>query len=276
MSTPRVDELRALGLRSRVLEAGESADGEAIVLLHGGPGSADDWQALLPRLGALRRTVAFDLPGFGEADKPADYEYSPYGLSVFVAAALDELGVSRAHVVMSDVGGQAGLVWAAAHRERLASAVVSGVFAGPRWHLIARAHRTPLAGPLVARAGRGGLRPVMRVYDRAPHELPKPVVRRWARGYRWPTRRAMLRFYRSAPASSVARVADALRPLDRPALLVWGAHDRFVPPAHAARHRAAFPHAELVVLPDSGHYPHVDDPDRTAEVIVPFLEGQLA
>jgi pimeloyl-ACP methyl ester carboxylesterase len=94
----------ARGLRTRVFEAGPAAGREAVVLLHGAPGSAEDWQALLPQLGALGRTVAFDLPGFGEADKPSEWGYSPAEFGSFVGAVLDELRVEQAHLVMVDVG----------------------------------------------------------------------------------------------------------------------------------------------------------------------------
>jgi len=63
--------LSVLGIRARVLQTGPSDAEEAVIFLHGGPGSADDWDDLLPRVGAFARAVAFDLPGFGHADKPA-------------------------------------------------------------------------------------------------------------------------------------------------------------------------------------------------------------
>ena len=265
-----------MGVRSRVFEAGPARSEEAIVLLHGGPGSAGDWRGLLPRFGEIGRAVAFDLPGFGDAEKPADFEYSPCGWGAFVAGALAELGISRAHLVMTDLGGQAGLAWGASHPREFASAVVMGVFSGPRWHLIARAHRAPVVGRLVARGARPGLRPVMRLYARGPRGLPAEVVDSWVDAYGWPTRRALLAFYRSFPGSYADRLAAALRPLDRPALIVWGRHDGFVRVAQAHRHRAAFPSAELAVLDESGHYPHLDDPGGVADLVVPFLRRQLA
>src|SRR5688500_7902461 len=85
----RTSELRAQGLRTRVLEAGSARDEEAAVFLHGSPGSADDWADLLPRVGAFTRAIAFDLPGFGKADKPADWEYSPNSYATFIAGALN-------------------------------------------------------------------------------------------------------------------------------------------------------------------------------------------
>ena len=56
------------------------------------------------------------------------------------------------------------------------------------------------------------------------------------------------------------RLAQALRPLDRPALVLWGRHDPYLPVANAERQRAAFPRAEIRVLERSGHWPFVDDP----------------
>jgi pimeloyl-ACP methyl ester carboxylesterase len=275
MTAIRTDELRALGLRTRVLEAGPHSGDEAVVLVHGGPGSADDWEHLLPQIGAFARAVAFDLPGFGEADKPGDWwGYSSGGWATFIAGALNELGIGRVHLVATDLGGEAATTWAAAHPDALASAVLlnTGVLIGYRWHAVGRLHRIPLLGQVPAWAGRIGFRTAMRLYE---PKLPKEVVDRWWRGYDWGTRRAMLRFYRANPRVSVGRLAPALRPLDRPALVVWGARNRFVPLEQAERQRESFPSAEVVVFEDSGHYLHLGDPGRTAETVLPFLRRQL-
>jgi pimeloyl-ACP methyl ester carboxylesterase len=276
VSAVRTRDLNALGLHTRVLEAGAGGDEEAVVFLHGSPGSANHWDDLLPRVGAFARAVALDLPGFGEADRPADWDYSPSSYATFIAGALSELGIRRAHLVMHDIGG-VGVVWAAAHPEAFAGAVLidTGVLIGYSWHLVARLHRMPVAGALVARGARLGLRPVMRFFDRAPRRLAGDVIERWSREYDWGTRRAMLRFYRSTPASAFERLAPSLRQLDRPALVLWGAHDPFVPVEQAERQRESFPSAEVVVLEDSGHYVHLDDPGGTAQVVVPFLRRQF-
>ena len=268
--------MEALGLRTRVLEAGEAGSSEAVVFLHGSPGSANHWDHYLPQVGAFARAVAFDLPGFGLSDKPADWEYSPGSFAAFIAATLNELGVARAHLVMSDLGG-VGLVWAAAHPDAFASAVImgTGILIDYRWHLIARLHRIPLVGELVAGGGRLGLGLALSLFDRAPRRVPRELIATWRRGYGWGTRRAMLRFYRSSPASALERLAPGLRRLDRPALALWGAHDPFVPAEQAERQRASFPSAEVVVLPDSGHYVHLDDPEGAAAAILPFLRSQL-
>jgi pimeloyl-ACP methyl ester carboxylesterase len=71
------------------------------------------------------------------------------------------------------------------------------------------------------------------------------------------------------------RHANALRPLDRPALVIWGAHDPYIPVAWAARQREAFPSAEIAVLDDSGHWPFADDPEAVGRLVEPFLRGTV-
>ena len=87
------------------------------------------------------------------------------------------------------------------------------------------------------------------------------------------TKRAVLRLYRATddPAAMGRAHAEALRPLDRPALVIWGAHDPYIPVTMAARQQEAFPSAELAVLDDSGHWPHADDPEAVGRLVEPFL-----
>jgi pimeloyl-ACP methyl ester carboxylesterase len=43
----------------------------------------------------------------------------------------------------------------------------------------------------------------------------------------------------------------------------------------AERQREAFPHAEVVVLDRSGHWPFADDPKRVVELVLSFLQRQM-
>lgn len=265
----------AHGIASGVLESGSNpSTEEAVVFVHGGPGSASDWNALLVEVGLVARAVAFDLPGFGAAAKPARWDYSPDAFATFVAAALSELGVRRAHLVMSDLGGQAGLHWAAAHPDSFASAVMinTGALIGYRWHLLARLHRTPLLGTAVAAGARIGFARVMRLNE---PNLPEETIARWAHDFDWGSRRAILRFYRASPPAVSERLVPALARLDRPALVLWGERDRFVPAAQAERQREPFPSAQIELLQGLGHYGHLEAPQRIAKRALPFLRRQL-
>src|SRR3989442_1523924 len=107
--------ISVLGLRTRVLEANPGAGGQrpptrdAIVLVHGVGGWAENWRAVMPPLAATgRRVIAVDLPGFGESQRPGRVSYfGPDGAfyTRFVLAAMDALGIEHAHLVGNSLGG---------------------------------------------------------------------------------------------------------------------------------------------------------------------------
>ena len=101
----RQTEIVVDGVRAPVLETGPPSDEEAILFVHGNPGSSRDWEDLLGRTGTFARAVAPDMPGFGRADKPDDFDYTVQGYARFLAGAVDALGISRAHLVLHDFGG---------------------------------------------------------------------------------------------------------------------------------------------------------------------------
>jgi pimeloyl-ACP methyl ester carboxylesterase len=269
-----VREVTTLGLRTRVLEAGPADSEEAVLFVHGGPGSANDWDHFLPRVGEFTRAVALDLPGFGRAEKPGYLGYSPQTWSAYIQGAVAKLGLRRVHLVATDLGAESALMWGAAHPDAFASSVSlnSGPLLGYRWHAVGRLHRLPGVGRVATVAGNLGMRPVMRYY--APR-VPKDVLRRWAREYDLGTRRALTRFYRNSRRVMTSPLAAELRGLGRPGLVIWGERNRFVPVKHAEDLLAAFPEAEVVVLDGLGHYAHLEDPERVASHLMPFLEAQV-
>lgn len=273
----RTRRIRALGIETRVIEGGPAESSEAVLLLHGNPGSAEDWAFIQQGLAELTRVIAFDLPGYGEAGRPGDWDYSPVSYGAFIEAAIEELGVERAHLVMHDLGGLA-LVWAANHAEQFASAVLidTGNLVDFRWHVLARLYRARGIGELlVAFTTRPLFTATMARLNPQPLPLPAAVIDRiWAE-YNRTTRRAAMRFYRATPAEAMGLLAPLLRPLDRPALVIWGQHDPFIPVKQAHHQLQGFPSADVVVFDDSGHWPHIDNPHRAADQIVKFLERQL-
>jgi pimeloyl-ACP methyl ester carboxylesterase/2-polyprenyl-6-methoxyphenol hydroxylase-like FAD-dependent oxidoreductase len=272
----RRSELRVGDVRTPLREAGAPGAREAVVFLHGNPGSGADWEPLLAAVGERRRAVAWDAPGFGRALAPG-FEQSVEAHARFVGRALDALGIERAHIVAHDFGGPWGLAWAATHPERFASAVLicTGALPGYRWHALARVWRARLLGELfMATTTRPGFRLLLRRGNRPA--LPRPFVDRMYDDFDRATRAAVLRLYRSVADVGTAgeQRARELRPLDRPALVIWGRNDPYLGVQHAERERLAFPRAELMVLDRAGHWPFVDDPRAVAAAVTSFLHRQ--
>jgi len=109
----------AAGVRSFVREQGT---GPAVLCLHGMIGSSFLYRKVLAELAARGlRGVAFDLPGFGLAERPSGYDYSWTGLGKFCLAAVDKLGLEEFHLVVHDIGGPVGFELASAVPGRIAS-----------------------------------------------------------------------------------------------------------------------------------------------------------
>ena len=109
----------AAAVRSFVREQGT---GPTVLCLHGMIGSSFLYRKVLAELAARGlRGVAFDLPGFGLAERPSDYDYSWTGLGKFCVAAVDELGLDEFHLVVHDIGGPVGFELATAVPGRIAS-----------------------------------------------------------------------------------------------------------------------------------------------------------
>ena len=264
------------GIRSPLLEVGSGP--EAVVFVHGNPGSGRDWEGLLGPAGELTRAVAFDMPGFGRADKPASFSYTVSGYATHLAGLIDALGIQRAHLVLHDFGGPWGLAWAAAHPRQVGSVTLidTGLLIDYRWHYLAKIWRTPVLGELFqATATRRSFHWLLRHGN--PRGLPKAFVDRMYDDFDRGTRRAILRLYRATGDVSEASraLAEALRPLALPALVLWGRHDPYISSDYAGRQAEGFPGARVVVLEGSGHWPFADDPAAVTAELIAFLRQNV-
>jgi len=269
--------LNLVGINPRALLAGDAAASEAVVFVHGNPGSADDWEPfVVAAAGAVGRAVALDLPDFGDTAAAPGFEHTTPGYAAWLGAALEQLGIERVHLVLHDFGGPIGLTWAAGAAGRLASVTLidTGVLPGYRWHRLARIWRRPVLGEIFqATATRRAFR--FLVSRSEPQGLPRAFLDRMYDHYDRRTRRAVLRLYRATddPSALSAVAIEALRPHDVPALVIWGEHDAYLPASYAVRQREAFPSADVHVLPTSGHWPFVDAAPVVERLLVDFLSG---
>jgi pimeloyl-ACP methyl ester carboxylesterase len=272
-----LEDIRVAGVKTPTYEAGPRDRGEAIVFVHGNPGPSDDWERLATRAAEFSRVVAMDLPGYGRADRPENFDYTITGYAQHLGALLDELGVTRAHLVMHDFGGAFGLAWAMDQPKSLASVTLidTGILTGYKWHKYAKIWQTPLLGELFqATASTAVLHRALNMDN--PRPLPREFVERVMSYADWGHKRAVLKLYRATrdPDRSFAPLARAAKSFDVAACVVWGEQDPYLPSAYAERQRDFFPRAELHVLPGLGHWPFIDDPEAVESVVLPFLKAQ--
>jgi pimeloyl-ACP methyl ester carboxylesterase len=230
------------------------------------------------RVGAFARAIAPDMPGFGGADKPKDFDYTVAGYARHLGGIIDALGVQRAHLVLHDFGGSWGLAWAVAHPEALASVTLinTGVLIDYSWHKYARVWRTPVAGELLqASTSRFGFRQLAGKEN--PGLRRDQIDRIYDAGKPRATKLATRRLFRATEADSGERELSApLREIDPPALVIWGSDDRYVPVEQAERQRTSLPSARVEILEGRGHWPFWEDPEAVGALVVDFLQTQVA
>jgi pimeloyl-ACP methyl ester carboxylesterase len=266
------------GVTSSVFCAGDERSSEAVVFVHGNPGPSDDFHYLLPQIGAFARVIAPDMPGFGRADRPRDFDYTVEGYARHLDGILKTLGIARVHLVLHDLGGAWGFQWAIEHVERVKSVTLINVGIMPdyRWHSLARIWRTPIVGELFQLlATKSRLRQALNANN--PKPMPDPFIDRVSGFADWGHKRAVLKFYRATadPAGRARAASDAVKALRLPALVLWGDGDPFVPVRFAQVQKEFFD-ADVHVLAGCGHWPMVDEPDQVASLVVPFLRRQAA
>ncbi len=264
------------GTSTRLLQAGPHQASEAVVFIHGNPGSASDWIGLVEECGHLGRAVAFDLPDFGQSVAEPGFTNTLDEYAGFVGDALETLGITSARLVLHDFGGPIGLTWAAENTERVAGVTLinTGVLLDYKWHRMARIWQTPGLGSMFNAAI---TKPVFRrlVTGPEPRGLPPEFVDGMYENLDRRTKAAVLRLYRDSKKigktskSLIAPLADA----DIPAMVIWGACDAYLPTSLAERQKEAFPSAEVHILPGSGHWPFIDDPATVNRLLIEFLQA---
>jgi pimeloyl-ACP methyl ester carboxylesterase len=245
---------------------GAPSQGTPTLYLHGVPTSSDEWLPFLERTGGL----APDLPGFGRSGKPGYLRYTIDEYADFIERFLDMVEVERVRMVVHDWGA-IGLAFAQAHPGRIERLVVTNAvpfLPGYRWHRTARVWRTPVLGELAMGAT---TRLTLRLATRDSNATPGPLPNEWIdstlRYFDQGTQRAILRLYRSSPSDTLARAGERLSTLSMPALVIWGTRDPYIPARFAADYARVLPDAELVELPDAGHWWWLDRPDAIDRLI---------
>ncbi|OBH14374.1 alpha/beta fold hydrolase [Mycobacterium sp. E3247] len=264
------------GVRSPVLIGGTGITGEAVVFVHGNPDAARDWQPLMEPVAEFAAVFAPDMPGFGGADKRSDQDYTLASYGAHLGGVIGQLAIERVHLVGHDFGGPFALTWAAANPHQVASVTLinSGVLLDYKWHRLARVWRTPVAGELFMRTTTPRLARFVVRHDNPG--LPEHWVDVIA-GHLVDagTKRAVLRLYRSTRPQDMGALVEPLRDRDPDTLVVFGDADVYIPVEQAERQRRVFPRAHVERLPGVGHWAWLEQPDRVADVVVPFLRARV-
>jgi pimeloyl-ACP methyl ester carboxylesterase len=267
------------GRESYALVAGDGP--RPTVLVHGGVGFTIEWAQIAARLDGP--VVIPDRPGFGLSD-PRIYHRADFRAdsASWLLELTDGLGAQQIDLVGGSMGGFFAIAFAAAHPDRVRRLILSGSPGGlsPRIGLFLQLWATPGTGALISQIKFRDTETLRKrmfgSYLVHPDRLPVDLLEVALAGINLPgtaeTNRAILQAVATLRGwRPEMRLDDTLAALEVPTLFAWGASDQLAR-ADVARDLARrMSNAQLTVIEDAGHIPHIDQPDAVAAAINGFL-----
>lgn len=263
------------GARAHVRDEGNK-DAIPIVLIHGSMGSLHIWEGWVAELKGRARLISVDLPGHGLTGSWPRDEYTIDAYADFIEVLADALHLDRFALVGHSMGGAVAWTFAATRPDRVSHLILVDAAGFPRdgsAPLPIKLARLPVVGDLGIWFKPDFLvrRSLGEVYA-DPAMVTPERVRRYAELQRFPGNRhaTLVRARTQEPLDP-----SVLKRLDVPTLILWGAKDRWVPPADGARFQHNIKGAKLSSFEKLGHNPMEEDAKATAAAVAAFLPTTL-
>jgi pimeloyl-ACP methyl ester carboxylesterase len=231
----------------------EQGEGPPLVLLHSNGCSVHEFDAAMPLLARNFRCIALDLPGHGDSDPLLGHlTIEDYARSV--VAAMDAIGLERAHVCGASVGGFICIALGLQHPERIESLTIveAALRTSDEW-----TGQWPRVEAMFAIAQQSHEEVAPRLRELTPALLA-----------RWNIDRAKAGGWRMVDVMWAIREYDGIGELSRlrvPAAVLIGGRGPVMP--GKPRFERALPAAPIRVLPEAGHFPMVDLPEAFAQAV---------
>lgn len=232
----------------------------AVVMIHGAPGLARDFDSVADRLAPTHRVLSVDRPGFGSSGR-ARLDLPPAEQARLIHDAVSQLGVRRPVVVGFSFGGPVALAWAEEFPEDVRALVLVAPLASPDLHprlpLLQRALAWPGVGPALAWSLGGILGPGAIEAGYADAFAPaRPDPGALERGRLFLARPLALQAFAHDWGSldeALPRIAARYGELRTAVEVLHARTDKIVPFAHAEYLAVHLPGAHLVEVPGAGH-----------------------
>jgi pimeloyl-ACP methyl ester carboxylesterase len=267
------------GVRTHVRDTGPPAgnpNAVPLVLLHGSLESLDVWDGWIAALAPRARVIAVDLPGHGLTGTWERDEYTIDAYADFVEVLADTLHLDRFALGGHSMGGAVAWTFASTRPERVSQLILvdsAGYPGTGRAPLSIQLARLPVIGGIgiYFKPDSHARTTLLDVYA-DPALVTPERVKRYAELQRYPgNRHATLSRVRNQEALD----PSTLKRLDVPTLILWGARDKWVPPADAFRFQNDIKGSQLALFENAGHNPMEEEPAATAAAVDAFLPRSL-
>lgn len=246
-------------------------EGEPLLLIAGIGQDHQTWGLMAPQLKTHVQLILPDNRGVGQTDMP-DMTYTVELMASDFLALLDTLKIPSAHVAGHSLGAAIAFEMGRGDPERVRKVVMmSGLYPGPQVAMPspeAMELLTDRSGDpedLVKRGTRLATAPGFE--QRQPALFNMLVQAGLSR-----TQPPKIYERQSAAGGLYVQSDHAAEGFEPPLLLIYGEHDQVAPPENGKRIQSAITEAEMILVPDAGHFLHIEQPGVVADAILDFLE----
>lgn len=236
------------GRRVRYYEAGK---GEVVVFLHGAGATGRLWRKQMGPLSELFRVLAPDLPGFGGTDTFQEIK-DVKGYAGFLAAFLENTGISRVSLVGSSMGGWAACWFALVYPEKIDKLVL----VSPAGVYLSEDPPMPVQRLLEE---------IKLLYGAAGSGQDKGAAGELEKGLS-----TVKHLYEGGGMKpDLAGMLSMIKP---ETLVIWGDEDKVIPLSYSGIFGAGIKNAMVDIIKGAGHLPYADKPDIFNKTVSDFLK----
>lgn len=268
--------------RQHAIRYWTAGQGEPLLLIHGFPSGAWDWNRLWASLAERYQVIACDMIGFGFSAKPRRYDYSLLDQADLQQALLTHLQRDHCHVLAHDYGDSVAQELLARHQEGRAQIdslcfLNGGLF--PETHhpvLMQKLLMSPLGfllGRLMNRAGLAKSFAGVFGPQTQPDEQEMDAFWAMVAHNDGPAVMHKLIHYIGERRVQRERWVEAMQQTRVPLRVIDGAVDPVSGAHMVARYRELIPRPDTVLLDGIGHYPQVEAPQQVLEAYLAFRDG---
>jgi pimeloyl-ACP methyl ester carboxylesterase len=256
----RSEVLTVAGVRTHLMRGGRGAP----LLVLPPEFASERWFPYHDALAAHFQVFAPDHLGFGRSERP-EWLDDINDLVFHYVDLLDTLGLDRVSIIGISLGGWVAAEFAVAHPGRVERLVLVGasglkVDGVERFDVFVHPIEQTLQHLFHDRS---------RAAQLLPTDLGPEVI---VRAYRESTTLARLTWN---PYMYNPKLTRRLRRVTAPTLILWGANDTFLPPAHGEAYAQRIPNATLQTVAQCGHLVPFEQTEVFVRHVTAFLESPL-
>ncbi len=258
------------GEKIRVVQKGEGQD---ILLIHGTPGSIEDWQPIIDSLSTTHRVTAFDRPGNGFSTAN-NYRYTIKDNVKITNQLITALGLDSVLIVGHSYGGSIAAHMATTKNDMARSYII---VASPLYHLEPDGLFKVVAAPVIGK-GVGVLISKTSVDQKIEEGLTKRFEGRTEiltddfltiRKQIWSQAKVL---YSTSKEhincdADLKEVAGNYSKIDSKISIVYGTKDLQLIVDGSEKFHESIPHSELHILENTGHFIQFEKTDALIKVI---------